>query len=70
MVEFTLQLERIEEGRVRATVLETDDMSGTPLVLWSCEANVSDTAQAQKDVMRATFNYLNKFIDLSQGGRA
>ena len=70
MLEFKLQLERIEEGHVSATLIELDDQGGEELFIWACEVHQDLTANAQKEVVRATMNYLNKFVDLSQGGRS
>lgn len=70
MTSFTLNLERVEEGHVRVSVLEEDDLSGASHVIWACEANTDDTRKSQTDALKATFTYLNKYVDLSQGGRA
>ena len=70
MVEFRMRLERLEEGHVRGTLVECDEISGEELQVWVGEAHLDMTRKAQLEVMHAAMNFLRRFVDLSQGGRA
>ena len=68
MSELTLRIGRVEDGHVRVEVMDKDKMTGEDWVIWVCEVNQSWTKDSQKAALKATFAYLNTFIDLSEGG--
>lgn len=65
MSEYTLRVERVEEGYVRVAVLSTDEMTGSSVLLWACDVNQYSTKSAQKAALKATLNYLIDSIDLT-----
>lgn len=70
MIQMQLQLERKDDGLVQVRVLDMDSESNEPSVLvWECTVALETTREAQKAALKATMDYLNRFIDLSEGGR-
>lgn len=67
MVRLELQLEYKESGIVQARVLEFDEGDHPSTLLWECTVAQEMTRGAQKAALKATMDYLNRFIDLSQG---
>lgn len=67
---FVLHIERLEEGKVRVRVVEEDRARGEELLIWDVTVNQDLTRTAQKAALKATMNYLNEYLDLSEGGRA
>lgn len=69
MTTFTLHLERIEDGVVKVDVVDHDEQADRDTLIWSVTVAQDYTRNAQKAALKATFDYLNQFVDLSQGGR-
>lgn len=70
MIQLQLQLERKDNGIVQARLLEYDHQTEEPTALiWECTVAQETTRHAQKAALKATMDYLNTFLDLSEGGR-
>lgn len=69
MTRLQLQLERKDDGLVTARVLDYDEGDNPSYLIWECTVGQETTRGAQKAALKATFDYLNSFIDLSEGGR-
>lgn len=69
MTTMRLMLERVEDGIVRVRVVDEDVQAPAESLIWECTVAQDYTRKAQKAALKATLDYLNTFIDLSQGGR-
>lgn len=69
MTRLQLQLERKDDGLVQVRVLDYDEGDNPTHLVWECTVGQDTTRGAQRDALKATFNYLNGFLDLSEGGR-
>jgi hypothetical protein len=69
MIKMTLHIERIEDGVVKIDVVDADDQADKESLIFSVTVAQDYTKTAQKAALKAVLNYLNQFIDLSQGGR-
>lgn len=69
MTQFIISIERVEEGVVKVDVVDTESVSDKDTLIFSATVAQDYTRSAQKAALKATFNYLNEFLDLSQGGR-
>ena len=69
MTKMVLTMERVQSQVVRVAVHDIDeDNADNYLLLWDCTVAQETTKQAQKAALKATFDYLNQYLDLSQGG--
>lgn len=69
MSELIFSIERVEDGHAKVRVFDTDLQSGERILVWSCEVVQEWTKEAQRAALKATLNYLNSYIDLSEGGQ-
>lgn len=69
MAAFVLHIDRVEEGTVTVSVVDHDEQADKDVLVWSVTVAQDYTRTAQKAALKATFDYLNQFLDLSQGGR-
>lgn len=69
MIQLQMQLERKDDGLVQVRVLDLDEGGHPSHLVWECSVGQDTTKGAQRDALKATFDYLNRFIDLSEGGR-
>lgn len=69
MIRLQFQLERKDDGLVTARVLDYDEGDNPAHLVWECTIGQDTTKGAQEATLKATFTYLNDFLDLTEGGR-
>lgn len=66
MVRFEVQLERKDCGIVQVRVLDFDEADHPAHLIWECTVAQEMTRGAQKAALKATMDYINRFVDLSR----
>lgn len=62
-----MTLELVSEGVVRVGLHEPDpDHADTTCLLWECTVAQELTKYAQREALKATFRYLDSYMDLAR----
>lgn len=70
MTKMILTVERVQRQVVRVAVHDYDpDVPDNHPLLWECTVAQELTKLAQKAALKATFDYLSQYIDMSEGNQ-